>query len=161
MAQQGKRERESVCRTEALRRAGVAARRPDPTMDGPYTCGHMAVGVDIAIWRVEDEGGEGQTCGIPRDMDRDAADTIARAQEGARMAGMAQDRVGEGLVTWEGQMRPGDMLAAAIAAGGSIRVDGTGARCEVPITGPAWVRIGRTMAMAKRLQRKAGASQQG
>ena len=42
------------------------------------------------------------------------------------------------------------MLAVAIAAGGSIRLDGTGERCEVPITGPSWVRIGWNMAAANR-----------
>ena len=63
---------------------------------------------------------------------------------------MMQDRVGEGLGIWDGQMRPGDVMAVAIAAGVSISIDGTGERCEVPITGPAWVRIGWSMTTANR-----------
>ena len=83
--------RERGSKTEAMRHARAAAWRPGPTMDGPYTCGHTAVGIDIAVWRLEEEGGEEQTSGIPRDMDGDAADPIARAQEGARTTDMAQD----------------------------------------------------------------------
>ena len=83
-------------------------------------------------------------------MSKEAADDIAHALGDTRLKEMRQDRVGEGLVTWDGQARPGDLMAVAVAAGGSIRVDGTGERCEVPVTGPAWARVNWTIASASR-----------
>ena len=76
-------------------------------------------------WRVREDGGEGQAAGVPINMEREDANGIARAQSGARLAGMNQERMGEGLVIWDGQARPVDMIAVAVVAGGSIRVDGT------------------------------------
>ena len=57
--------RERGCKTEALRLGGAGAWRPDPNMDGPYTCSHTATGIEIAMWRVREEGGAGQTGGVP------------------------------------------------------------------------------------------------
>ena len=76
-------------------------------MDGPYTGHHTATRIEIAIWKVREEAGAGQTGGVPEALGTDATKIMARAQDGARLTGMAQDRVGEGLVTWDGQVRPG------------------------------------------------------
>ena len=65
-----------------------------------HTCNHSATGVEIAIWRVREDGGEGQAAGVPVDMGRDEAHGMARALSGARLAEMSQERVGEGLVMW-------------------------------------------------------------
>ena len=103
-----KQERERGSITEALRHGGAGAWRPYPDADGPYTCNHTATGIELAVWWVREEGGAGQSSGVPEDSGRDDANDMARAQDGARMAGMAQDRVGEGLVTWDGQVHLGD-----------------------------------------------------
>ena len=52
-------------RTEALRHGGVGGWRPDQSMDRPYTCSHTAFGIEIAIWRLREDGIGGQTRGIP------------------------------------------------------------------------------------------------
>ena len=65
---------------------------------------------------MEEDGG-GNTIGIPREMDGEMADVLAREHGEAKTTPMMQNRVGEGLATWEGQMRPRDVIAVAIAAG--------------------------------------------
>ena len=46
------------------------------------------------------------------------------------MTGMAQDRVGEGLMKWDGQAHPVEVIVVAVAAGGASESMGPG-RCNV------------------------------
>ena len=73
--------RERGDRTETVRHAGAEAWRPGHTADGPYTFGHTTIGVDVAIWRMEEEG-SGLTIGIPREMDGEIANVMAREHGG-------------------------------------------------------------------------------
>ena len=91
--------RERCSRTEALRHGGAQGWMPDRTMDGPYARNHAALGVDITVWRVPEDSGEGQLGGVPGDIDEDAANSMARASDGARLTAVHRERNWEGLDT--------------------------------------------------------------